>query len=174
MRFARTTTSLLLFATFAFTAHAEEPKTREQVKAELREAVRTGDVLANGDSGLKLNELYPQRYPHVAADGKTRAQVQTELAAAMRDGTMVAAGEGGMTLRDEFPQRYPAVAVAPGRTRAEVVAETREAIRNGDMVAAGEGGLRLNEEFPQRYATRRALFAANVSDAAPAANTAAR
>ncbi|HEY5580195.1 MAG TPA: DUF4148 domain-containing protein [Rhodoferax sp.] len=36
--------------------------TREQVKAELAEAVRTGDIMAGEESGLKLNELYPNRY----------------------------------------------------------------------------------------------------------------
>jgi hypothetical protein len=37
-------------------------KSRAQVKAETAEAIRNGDMLANNDSGLKLNELYPQRY----------------------------------------------------------------------------------------------------------------
>jgi Tat protein secretion system quality control protein TatD with DNase activity len=173
MKLARTATWLLL-AAIASAAHAEAPKTREQVKAELKEAIRTGDVLAGGDTGLKMNELYPQRYPHVAAETKTRAEVQAELAAAMRDGTMVAAGEGALTLRDEFPQRFPAVAVAPGRTREEVVAETREAISNGDMFAAGEGGMKLSEEFPERYAKQRALYTAQLQHAANAANAAAR
>jgi len=174
MNLARTTTSWLLLAAIASVAHAEAPKTREQVKAELKEAIRTGDVLAGGDSGLKMNELYPQRYPHVAVETKTRAEVRTELAAAMREGTIVPAGEGGMTLRDEFPQRYPTVAVAPGRTREEVVAETREAIRNGDMYAAGEGLMKLSDEFPQRYARQRAMHTAQLQSVANAASAAAR
>ena len=37
--------------------------TREQVKAELAEAIRTGDIMAGGESNLKLNEVYPNRYP---------------------------------------------------------------------------------------------------------------
>ena len=173
MKLARTATSLLLLAAIASAAHAEGPKTREQVKAELREAIRTGDVFAGGDnSGVKLNELYPDRYPRVAAQTKTRAEVQAELAQAIREGTMVAAGEGALTARDEFPQRYPAVAVAPGRTRAEVVAETREAIRTGDVYAAGEGAMKLNEEYPQRYAKQRAVFTAQAGR--PAASAAAR
>jgi hypothetical protein len=36
-------------------ALAEGGRTREQVKAELAEAQRTGDVIANGETGLKLN-----------------------------------------------------------------------------------------------------------------------
>ena len=172
MKLAHRAAPLFLLAAFVATAHAEAPKTREQVKAELREAIRTGDVFAGGDSGLKMNELYPQRYPHVAAvETKTRAQVQAELAEAIRSGTMVAAGEGGMSLRDEFPQRYPAVAVAPGRTREEVVAETREAIRSGDMYAAGEAAMKLNEETPQRYARQRALYTARASASAASAAT---
>ena len=39
------------------------------MQAETLEAIRNGCILAAGDSGLKLNELYPQRYarpaPHV-------------------------------------------------------------------------------------------------------------
>lgn len=35
--------------------------TREQVKAELAVAIRTGDITANNESGLKLNELHLSR-----------------------------------------------------------------------------------------------------------------
>jgi hypothetical protein len=37
--------------------------TRKQVQAEYAQAVRTGDVIADGEVSLKLNELYPNRYP---------------------------------------------------------------------------------------------------------------
>ncbi|OHC71972.1 MAG: hypothetical protein A3H24_03795 [Rhodoferax sp. RIFCSPLOWO2_12_FULL_60_11] len=37
--------------------------TREQVKAELAEAIRTGDMPAHGEESRKLNELYPHLYP---------------------------------------------------------------------------------------------------------------
>lgn len=36
--------------------------TRDQVKAELAQAVCTGDILAGGESNPKLNERYPKRY----------------------------------------------------------------------------------------------------------------
>jgi Domain of unknown function (DUF4148) len=36
--------------------------TREQVKAEFAEAVRTGDIMSNR-GGQKLNERFPDRYP---------------------------------------------------------------------------------------------------------------
>ena len=169
MRFVRTTLVLLLTAATAAGAHAEPAKTREQVQAERREAIRTGDVYANGDSGLKLNELYPQRYrAQAAVPSKSRAEVRAELQDAIRNGELVVAGEG-QTLGEQFPQRYPALAVAAGKTRDQVRAETLDAIRTGDMVAAGEGGLRLNEEYPQRYGNGRALYAAHSGPAAASA-----
>lgn len=46
----------------ALAADAAAPKTREQVRAELFEAQRTGDIIANGETGAKLNELFSGRY----------------------------------------------------------------------------------------------------------------
>ena len=39
-----------------------QPLTRAQVRAELAEAQRTGDIIY-GLNGEKLNELFPDRYP---------------------------------------------------------------------------------------------------------------
>jgi hypothetical protein len=78
MTFARTTISLLVLATLATAAHAESPNTREQVKAELREAIRTGDVLATGEGAVRLNEETPQRY----ARQRTLLAVEARAAAA--------------------------------------------------------------------------------------------
>jgi len=59
-------------------------KTREQVRAELAEAVRTGDILADGDQGLTLRELYPHRYATVAAKaGTVREQELSSIGASM-------------------------------------------------------------------------------------------
>ena len=64
-------------------------------------------MLASGESGLKLNEAFPQRYPAVAvAAGKTREEVRTETAEAIRTGDMVAAGESGLKLNQLYPQHY--------------------------------------------------------------------
>ena len=69
------------------TAVTTAGKTRDQVRADLAEAQRTGDILAYGNSGKKLNELYPSQYPAKAvAQGKTREQVSAELAQAQRSG----------------------------------------------------------------------------------------
>ena len=37
-------------------------RTRGEVRAELAEAIRTGDIMASGDSGQTLREQYPARY----------------------------------------------------------------------------------------------------------------
>lgn len=49
-------------ASAAFAATPAEPVPRAQVRAELQQAQRTGDLLASGESGLQLNALYPQLY----------------------------------------------------------------------------------------------------------------
>lgn len=53
----------VLLTLFAAAASAEPGLTREQVKRELAEAIRTGDISPPGDSGLTLKQLYPDRYP---------------------------------------------------------------------------------------------------------------
>lgn len=133
-------------------ADTDAPKTREQVRAELREAQRTGDIVSDGETGLKLNELYPHRYPAAAvAQGKTRATVQAELQAAQRSGDIVADGETGQKLNELYPNRYPATATAQGKTREQVRAELREAQRNGDVMANSESGQTLKDLNPGRY-----------------------
>ena len=70
----------------AFASDASASKTREQVKAELAEAIRTGDI-SYGETGQKLNELFPHQYPaKPVVQGKTRDQVKAELAEAARSG----------------------------------------------------------------------------------------
>jgi predicted RNase H-like HicB family nuclease len=156
-KLARATGTLFFLAALGAAVHADSGMTRAQVKAELAEAMRTGNILASGESGLTLRELNPQRYPApVVAEGKTRAQVKTELAEAIRTGDIMANDESGLRVNEEYPQLYPAQVVAAGKTRAQVKAELAEAIRTGDMLANDESGLRLNEERPQRYAKARA------------------
>jgi len=119
--------------------------TREQVKAELAAAVRTGDIMAGGESGLKLNELYPNRYPAKQVQSSvTREQVKAELAAAVRTGDIMASGETGGKLNELYPSVYPAKQVQSSITREQVKAELAEAIRTGDYVAGGESGGKLH------------------------------
>jgi hypothetical protein len=122
-----------LVAGNAFAADASAPKTREQVRAELLEAQRTGDILAQGNSGKLLNELYPNQYPAKAVvQGKTRDQVLAELVEAQRTGNILAQGDSGKLLNELYPNQYPAKAVTQGLTRAQVVAELEQAQRSGD------------------------------------------
>jgi len=57
----------ILSAAAAFSGMAQaDPLTRAEVKAEAREAVRTGDVI-DYETGLKLNQLFPGAYPKQVA-----------------------------------------------------------------------------------------------------------
>lgn len=79
----------VLAAGNALAADSAAPKTRDQVRAELAQAQRTGDIVivTSDNSGEKLNELNPAQYPAKAvAQGNSRAQVLAELAQAQRSG----------------------------------------------------------------------------------------
>ncbi|WP_284309668.1 DUF4148 domain-containing protein, partial [Hydrogenophaga electricum] len=139
---------------------ADQGLSREQVQAELQQAIRDGSLVAGGDSGQTLAELSPNRYPAVQAQGLSREQVKAQLQQALRDGSLVAGGDSGQTLAELSPAQYAAKAdvvkvqaAAPeqGKTRAEVKAELREALRTGDIVADGDSGMKLNELFPGHY-----------------------
>ena len=49
------------FGTYPFVAMLPG-STRDQVKSELAEAIRSGDILTGGELAIKRNELYPGRY----------------------------------------------------------------------------------------------------------------
>ena len=109
------TALIALSATQAFAA--DGPKTRDQVKAELAEAVRTGNVPADNESGLMLNQVRPDLFPSQERTvGKTRAEVKAELNEAVRTGNIVADGESGKKLNELYPARYAAKAAADALT----------------------------------------------------------
>lgn len=59
------------------------------MKAELAEAIRVGDIIADIERGLTAYQVNPSAYPaRPATMGKTRAQVQDELAKAHMDGSL--------------------------------------------------------------------------------------
>jgi hypothetical protein len=150
MRVVHSLTAIAL-AGLVGAAHAQS-LTRDQVRSELAEAQRTGDIFAPGDSGLTLRELYPYRYPAPRAipATKTRAQVVAELQEAIRNGDRPI-GDSGLTERDLHPKDFPAPVVAQSKTRQQVRAELAEAIRTGDIMASGDSGLTLRELHPRRY-----------------------
>jgi Domain of unknown function (DUF4148) len=158
MNTTRTLTASVLLATLIGSAFADGGLTREEVRAQLLEAQRNGDV-RDPIHGLKHNEIYPWLYaPKPAVAGKTRAEVKAEFAEARRNGD-ITVGERGLKLRDLYPAMYPAQPQVAGKTRAEVLAELAEAQLLGDMVV-GEDGRTWAETFPERYAAVRAQHAA--------------
>jgi hypothetical protein len=77
----------LVAAGAACAAEPVTPKTREQGKAETREAMRSGEMSANGEAGCG-----PQLVK-TPGSGKTRAQVKAERDEAIRKGEMNSSGE---------------------------------------------------------------------------------
>jgi len=126
---------------------------RGQVMAELAAAQSTGDVLANGETGLKLNEVYPDRYPaKQALAGQTRDQVGSELLAAVRSGDMLADAQSSLNLNDVDPSQYPSRQTLVGKSSAQVAAELADALRTGDYMVGGEFSGMCNEVHPTMHA----------------------
>ena len=148
----RTTVSILALAVAAgpvFAQDAAAAKTREQVRAELLEAQRTGDVMADGESGMKLNELYPRSFPANAnanAQSRARTEVRAELLEAQRRGELMSFGDSESAFSPRYPGRASA---ASGLTRAEVKAQLFEAQRRGDWMTS-DSGSSFNGASPYR------------------------
>lgn len=150
-----------LVAGHALAADASVGKTRDEVRAELAQAIRSGDMIADGATGQRYNEIAPHLYAQPVVVSKSRADVKAERDAAIRSGDLIADGATGQRYNQIAPAEYAAVraadastvAAAPavGKTRAEVKAELAEAIRNGDMIADGATGAKYNELYPNRY-----------------------
>lgn len=146
----RTTVSILALAVAAvpvFAQDAAAAKTREQVRAELLEAQRTGDVMADGESGMRLNELYPRNFPaSTTAQGRARTEVRSELLEAQRRGELMSFGDS----ESAFTQRYPGSTPATsGMTRAEVKAQLLDAQRRGELMTSDSGST-INGAYPYR------------------------
>ena len=102
-------------------AFAQEGKSRAEVRAELEDAIRTGDIVT-GEFGFKRNQIWPALYPaQVEAPGKTREQVRAELDEAVRTGDVII-GDLGFKRSEIAPALYapgaqsPSVKVAPAST----------------------------------------------------------
>lgn len=65
---------------------ADGTVSREQVRAELAQAQRNGDVLAAGEAGLPQNQVNPAAFGAQAATAGSRDTVQAELAQYRRAG----------------------------------------------------------------------------------------
>ena len=66
--------------------------------------------MASEQTGGRLNELFPSRYPaKQAASGATRDQVKLELADAIRTGDFMTVGENGGKCYEVHPNMHPAM-----------------------------------------------------------------
>lgn len=118
----RTLISAAVLAFAAIAAHAESPdpsgqfaiqiqstKSRANVVAELKQAQRSGDIVAGGELGVTEYELNPGAYPaRPVVAGKSREEVRAETLQAVRDGDIIVGGELGLTERQLSPQTYTA------------------------------------------------------------------
>ena len=122
----------------AMAADTSGALSRDQVQAELAQAVRTGNIVIDQETGLKANEVFPGSYPaQAAAQGKTRDQVKAELAEAIRTGDVPVDGVTGLKMNQLAPGNYPAPVAAQGKSREEVQAELATAIRRGALPVHG-------------------------------------
>jgi hypothetical protein len=65
-------------------------KSRAQVRAELADAARHGEVIVNNATGETLRSADPRRFAGRAEPGLTRAEVRAELIEAIRNGRAIA------------------------------------------------------------------------------------
>lgn len=141
MKLLTITSAVLITVAGAAPAFAQSPLSREQVRAELFEAVRTGEITQAGDQGLKLNELFPNQYPAVAKPaGKSRDAVRAELAEAIRNGELTALRNSNTDVGTGYPELYSRSADRPQLTREQVKAELAEALRTGSIERSRDAG----------------------------------
>ena len=99
-------TALIIASAMFVASPAFAEVTREQVQADLAAAVRSGDIM-DSQTGLKLNEVFPNRYPVQQAQSTlTRDQVNAELADAQRTGNYVVAGEESGLCNEVHPYMH--------------------------------------------------------------------
>jgi hypothetical protein len=144
--------SIGLIAGAAGQAFAQDAASRTQMRADVDEARRAGELIAPGEAGLTERQLRPDLYPSVAQQpAKPRQETRAELQEALRTGEIYAGGESSFKRNELDPNRYPRVAVAPGKSREEAKAELAEAVRTGDIVAGGELAAKENQLYPNQY-----------------------
>lgn len=104
------------------------PITREQVKAEIVQAVNNGYNVVT-ESGHFAKDVFSSNYPAPQVESLTRAQVRAELAEAIASGNVIVS-ESGQRANEVFSSNY-AQDSSIGKSREEVRQELAEAIKNG-------------------------------------------
>ena len=81
--------------------------TAQQVQAQLAAAARDGALLAPGEAGLTMREIYTGRYaPSQVAAGASRNDVEQQLFEAIRTGDYIVGGEIGGKCKDLHPEMH--------------------------------------------------------------------
>ncbi|RZL10664.1 MAG: DUF4148 domain-containing protein [Rubrivivax sp.] len=93
--------ALTLSLALGSAAHADTGLTREQVKAELAQAQRNGDLI-DYETGLKQNQLFPSAYPAAAA---TAAQIKPVTSRAVTRASQAGPALTGDIVFDAVVQR---------------------------------------------------------------------
>jgi Domain of unknown function (DUF4148) len=119
-----------VFTSLAFAGEASPGLTREQVQAELGEAIRTGHVF-----DAATNQLAKDAYPALYTQAARAQAVATPAKHAS------AKAEQAPAVKTAAPQ---------GKTREQVINELAEAIRTGDVLDTATG-LQMKEAYPQLY-----------------------
>lgn len=149
--------ALGVLALTASLAHAHSALTRDQVRQELVDALRTGSLTAPGEAGLTLREQNPQRFAASATGRalpvpKSRAEVVRELQAAQLAGELPLLGEQSAGSDGRALGAPPLRRMGHALTRAQVMADYREAARNGGLLGLGETGQQMMAPAaPQRH-----------------------
>jgi len=107
------------------------PVSRDQVRAELAEAVRNGNMIV-GESGKLMNEVFPHNYPQSNHSQVSRAEVRAEWAEAVDSGNVLV-GQGSKTLAEVNPHDYPGEQSVASKSRDEVRTELAEAAASGKL-----------------------------------------
>lgn len=144
--------SMMAASAFAQT-EAELPKTRAEVKADTREAIKDGFVQANDESKLMERDVAPLQYPPAPAfESASRAEIKMERDIARAEGNIrIMRDESKELLKDKYPEKYSSWE-GMSKSRAEVKAELQEALRTGDIVmTADTSNQKLNEMYPMQY-----------------------
>lgn len=149
---------LLLIATLLGAASSAQAQsfTREQVRTQLEQSIRNGDVIVGGEIGLTEREHRIQRgQARSEATGKTREQVQAELTEASRSGSILSYGDLMLPAFELAPQRYPARPAAAAMNRKQVQDELRLATQLGNAPVGGEDSLTPAMRMPEKFTAAR-------------------
>jgi hypothetical protein len=113
--------AVAVFASSAYAEDAAAPKTRAEVKAETKKAVKDGTANPPGEGSGATQPT--------GKSEKARADVKAETKKAVKEGTANPKGEGSAAT---------AVPAKSEKSRAEVKAETKKAAKEGKLTPAGE------------------------------------